>query len=1301
MNNDHQQFRSSFPDSPFSPRDAAYLPSSTTNSNNKTPFVSILPWRSKSPSYSAPSKQRRWTPAAFRPSVLILSIVLCWGLIAVLQYLLHISQRDGGIMFAPSISEFTFRQTFLSTHLPTIVALVFSIFWAWIDLQVKRLEPWYQLSKPGGSIGRESVLLSYPFDFLPVVPFSAVKNRHWAVFWASIGVVVVTWGIVPIQAGLFTTETIKTSAFSPFDISTNFIRAEAQNTTLDGRFIHSAHGIIWLNETMPPYMTRDYILQPFRKQSEGVVKVNETWTGETQLFGLDLSCETPVTVGEGTSKAYNTTGGCSWPADVASIGNQTIGPLYPNTNQSSTTDTKEFSGRYIGFWSTDFSDYYLERDCPMSQNHTFFVQFTRNKKREEDPPQNVTRLFCTPFYYYQNVTAKVDAGSLRPLSYESTGKKETLPSEWWDARYFENMMNEGGLAVTQARGALPMDQLPNQVEGLSRFPMSSTTVQQMVGFSIGVSNSSLENLLKPQELSLAYQTAYRIVFARSMADILDRKFSHVKQSSGNVEFVSGAVVVVPTFTYIVEGLLGFVSICSIALLWISLKRKWSIQSDPSTIAAIMSLVADNPALLHKFSLLDCTNKDEFDKLLEKERFELRQDDHGISLSEPEYQMQPGFRERSHTSDVRSQTRIRPREFGFVMVAPFLSLLTGLAVVIGVFWRISQPSGIVRPSDSAVVRQILENYIPTALATLIEPIWILVNRLLCMLQPLEELRHGRAYARRSLDLNYSSLPPQLVIFKALRSSHFKLAAVCLMALLANVLAVAFSGMFNEQSIQINHGTIFNAPYMSKFVSVDGQIGPNIGRTKLSEYEPTGAWAGGDGLDIFLSVESHYQAGTALPPWTGDKYFYIPYTNGSALNSDGFKATTDAFGAELDCVEIPAKDYTANMTREPQTERNSANFLMTIPDKDGQPVTCEAKEVPVSIGRGLVGIGRGEYGGCDTGRLSVEFVLALQAAGNASETEKETCARTNFLGWTRQQGDPCRFNGTITFSDDNARFVGCRSRLVAGTADVTIDRNEHVRQVSNMRRTSNLTQEFLEEHFSNDFNNVLEQGERYLFNSPQTRPIHNDSFAVDYINYFIIQDTKSRALIDPAAPLPDFETIKNHLYPIYSKMFAMWLGLNKDRLLVVRDQNINQLREGLITKAEIRIFLSRPMFFIAEIILAIYVIVGLVLYLWRPGKFLPRLPTCIATIITLFAASAAVRDMEGTSCMSKEERRSHLRGLGYRYGYGTFLGDRGKMHVGIEKEPLVKYTPVPGLLEKVQTGFSTKSRKVSSVDSGIGN
>jgi hypothetical protein len=81
------------------------------------------------------------------------------------------------LIFAPVISALPLRDTFLYLYFPTIVAVLFSIYWAWIDLETKRMEPYYQLSKENGALGKDSLLLQYPFSFLPFVPIRAFKEK--------------------------------------------------------------------------------------------------------------------------------------------------------------------------------------------------------------------------------------------------------------------------------------------------------------------------------------------------------------------------------------------------------------------------------------------------------------------------------------------------------------------------------------------------------------------------------------------------------------------------------------------------------------------------------------------------------------------------------------------------------------------------------------------------------------------------------------------------------------------------------------------------------------------------------------------------------------------------------------------------------------------------------------------------------------------------------------------------------------------------------------------------------------------
>jgi hypothetical protein len=126
---------------------------------------------------TVPPVPKYWQPHALRAPVLIFTIAVCWSLIALLEFLLWKSQKNNGLIFAPVINDLPLKDTFLYLYFPTIIAVIFSIYWAWIDLDTKRMEPYYQLSKENGALGKDSLLLQYPFSFIPLAPIRAFRDR--------------------------------------------------------------------------------------------------------------------------------------------------------------------------------------------------------------------------------------------------------------------------------------------------------------------------------------------------------------------------------------------------------------------------------------------------------------------------------------------------------------------------------------------------------------------------------------------------------------------------------------------------------------------------------------------------------------------------------------------------------------------------------------------------------------------------------------------------------------------------------------------------------------------------------------------------------------------------------------------------------------------------------------------------------------------------------------------------------------------------------------------------------------------
>lgn len=113
-----------------------------------------------------------------RKRILVPMAIWTAVLAAVIEFLAQKSSRDGGLSLSPNPDDISDLATFSYMFLPTIIAVILSIAWTWVDLDVKRIQPWLELSKDGGATVRDSLSLDYPYDFVAWVPFKSAKRRY-------------------------------------------------------------------------------------------------------------------------------------------------------------------------------------------------------------------------------------------------------------------------------------------------------------------------------------------------------------------------------------------------------------------------------------------------------------------------------------------------------------------------------------------------------------------------------------------------------------------------------------------------------------------------------------------------------------------------------------------------------------------------------------------------------------------------------------------------------------------------------------------------------------------------------------------------------------------------------------------------------------------------------------------------------------------------------------------------------------------------------------------------------------------
>lgn len=1036
---------------------------------------------------------------------------------------------------------------------------------------------------------------------------------------------------------------------------------------------------MWLNETLQPFMTHDYIFAPFGPLNGLNTTMNSgTWSGQTLKYSVDVTCETPIAWTKFNIPMINSTWGCQFPVPT------------PRAVSDDRNATKIFDTLYVGYFNDDgLADYYLsDGSCPRNETNSFLIQWSKTRDplafngtyapsaEQQRRNSNTTILYCRSNYHVQEVEAIIRLPNNEILSFKPLGDLQPLPRDIFNTSNFEASMSMGHERFL-TRTEFPTANWPDQTVFVENMPINTAYFPKMAPFAIGATQLPLDAYLDPATLGNSYQAAYRLLFSRQLANVLSPTLDADAQGEGHWSYQTQSIVLVPAFTYIVEALLIVATFFAFVIMYNSCARPSKLLSNPATIAATMSLVADDNTLLNKLKGLDQATEEQLRMHIRNRRFRLvpaRSSTHcyriqlldlrgnetletiNDELLAAQRDQLFGSLRKEDSDNVSKVDAIQPTEFSLRIGLAFLvTQITLFVLIAGLYLRILRSNGLPLPSSNQFVRQLLENYLPTAVGTLIEPFWVVLNRHLCSLQPFEALRKSRAKYQRSIALDYTSLPPQLVIVKALVNKNFLLATICGMTLLANVLAVSLSGLFFENIVELPIKTHFNQSFATKFTAIDGSA-PAIAQVR------------GGTIESFYVATSNQTARTPFPPWTDEKYFYqpfAPFSNSSSNQTSNRRAITRSLGARLKCSPLSAESsFHVSGTGFDELgfpDILSSGNLTVILTREERKVSCVPRRIEQE-GRDVRGI---FISARPTGPSAYEFTYALDGYRNGSSVDAAFCREHVASGWVR--GNLVNGTSPKNLTDSlpsivtsyESTIIVCQGQVVEGMAETTVSGDGHIMLATEINTGAAPT-----DAFSTTASDVLGQAHQFILQRGMIW--HNDSLPSDFGNYLLGKALNSSRLVNPSLPPPTFEEIAGQFEKLYAKLFAIWLASNRDQLLMsAQDGRI----DGFLVQPTTRIFISKPMFIIAETILAMYIIVTVILYLRRPWRILCRMPTSPASIIAFFAASHAVKDMCGTVGMDFRERGKYLSKLNQRYGFGTFIGIDSKTHIGVEKHPFL--------------------------------
>jgi hypothetical protein len=137
-----------------------------------------------------------WKPVSMRSYYILMLIGVSLGLGIFQEWLcrhsIALEKDNRGILEFDEVSKVPLFTFFAWHYLPTLIFVAYGVLWSIMDFDIKRLEPYYQLSQPTGSTAAASLNLDHLTAWSYFIPFTAMKLGQWAVFFSSFGNILAT-----------------------------------------------------------------------------------------------------------------------------------------------------------------------------------------------------------------------------------------------------------------------------------------------------------------------------------------------------------------------------------------------------------------------------------------------------------------------------------------------------------------------------------------------------------------------------------------------------------------------------------------------------------------------------------------------------------------------------------------------------------------------------------------------------------------------------------------------------------------------------------------------------------------------------------------------------------------------------------------------------------------------------------------------------------------------------------------------------------------------------------------------------
>lgn len=213
-------------------------------------------------------------------------------MLLILEGLRRYSEWNGGLVYFQDTASVSHIQSFAYNYIPIIIALVLVTLWCFVEFDVLRLEPYFQLSRPEG-VPATVLFINYNFGQSVITPITSARRRHWVVLSVALFTMLMRMSLPALQSTLLELREVKILADETMKGWPELVDLRTQASWMDSQANNNFDSALSSQNDIQRSRSSQYAVAPV-EIPRGDQRESTVWTLNQTIYWAEPSCQNVV-----------------------------------------------------------------------------------------------------------------------------------------------------------------------------------------------------------------------------------------------------------------------------------------------------------------------------------------------------------------------------------------------------------------------------------------------------------------------------------------------------------------------------------------------------------------------------------------------------------------------------------------------------------------------------------------------------------------------------------------------------------------------------------------------------------------------------------------------------------------------------------------------------------------------------------------------------------------------------------------------------------------------------------------------